>query len=216
MKSQSYIGRVDYDGAVPEPPDHLAREALVCLIDHLIGHWEHPVAYVLKDKCSADVQAQLIRDCIGLLHEENINVKAMVFYGTFTNQSTAEKLGCKIKVEGMQTWFPHPVCPDKKVFTVFDACHMIKLMRNLLADYEVITQESEGNVHYIKWQYFRELNSLQEKVGLIFTNKLSSKHIAWTKNKMKVTLAAQTLRSSVAAAFDFLREDMNFSEFHRQ
>ena len=68
-------------------------------------------------------------------------------------------------------------------------------------------------MHYIKWQNFRELNSLQEKVGLTFKNKLSSKHIAWTKNKMKVKLAAQTLSSSVAAAFEFLREDMNVSEF---
>ena len=65
----------------------------------------HPIAYVFQDKCSGDIQAQMIKDCIGLLHAKDINVHAIVFDGTYTNQSTAEILGCKVSemVSEMQT-----------------------------------------------------------------------------------------------------------------
>ena len=52
----------------------------------MTGHWKHPITYILQDKCSAYVEAQLIKDCIGLLHTEGINVLAVVFDGTFKNQ----------------------------------------------------------------------------------------------------------------------------------
>ena len=93
---------------MPEASNDLAMEALVFLVVGLTGHWKHPIAYVLQDKCSASVQAQLIMDCINLLHEEDITVKAVVFDGTFTNQATAVKLGCKMKISDMNSWFPHP------------------------------------------------------------------------------------------------------------
>ena len=46
-------------------------------------------------------------------------------------------------------------------------------------------------------------NTLQEEIGLNFANKLM-RHKDWTKHKMNVSLAAQTLSSSVATAIDFL------------
>ena len=80
------VGTVDYGTAAPEATDEPATEALVFMVVGMTGHWKHPIAYVLQDKCSAYVQAQLIKDCIGLLHTEGINVLAVVFDGTFTNQ----------------------------------------------------------------------------------------------------------------------------------
>ena len=85
-KSQSYVGTVDYGTAAPEATDEPTTEALVFMVVGITGHWKLPIAYVLQDKCSAYVQAQLIKDCIGLLHTEGINILAVVFEGTFTNQ----------------------------------------------------------------------------------------------------------------------------------
>ena len=43
---------------------------------------------------------------------------AVVFDGTYGNQSTAVKLGCEIEAENMKTWFSHPDDPQsKKRFT---------------------------------------------------------------------------------------------------
>ena len=113
--SKCYVGLVDYGTAMPEPETTEATEALVFMVVGLTGHWKHPIAYVLQDKCSADVQMQLIKDCIVLLHDEDMQVHAVVFDGTFTNQCTAIKLGCKMTVSERQTWFPHPERPSSKV-----------------------------------------------------------------------------------------------------
>ena len=44
-------------------------------------------------------------------------------------------------------------------------------------------------------------------------NKLSARHIDFTKNKMSVKLAAETLSTSVADAIEYLREDKKIPEF---
>ena len=105
---KSFVGLVDYGTAIPEAISTEATEALVFMIVGLTGNWKHPIAYVLQDKCSADVQAQLITDCIGLLNEEGIMVHGLVFDGSPTNSHTARKLGCKMNVADPKYWFCHP------------------------------------------------------------------------------------------------------------
>ena len=73
-KLHRFVGCIDYGVAIPEPSDTPATEALVFLVVGITGHWKHPIAYVLQDHCSACVQAQLIKDCISLLHKESVNV----------------------------------------------------------------------------------------------------------------------------------------------
>ena len=102
---KSSVGLVDYGTAIPEA---VATEALVSMIVGLTGNYKHPVAYILQDKCSADVQVQLITDCIGLLHEEGIMVHGLVFDGSPTNSHTTRKLGCKMNVAGPKYWFCYP------------------------------------------------------------------------------------------------------------
>ena len=73
-------------------------------------------------------KTQLIKDCIGLLHHEDLFVTVLVFDGIFGNQSTATQLGCIMDLSNIQTWFPHPQIPNAKVHVIFGVCHMIKLM----------------------------------------------------------------------------------------
>ena len=119
----------------------------------LTGNWKHPVGYVLQDKCSANVQAQLINDCIGLLSEVGLNVHGLVFDGSPTNQLTARKLGCKMNVEEPTHWFIHPQQQSFRVYVIFDVCHMLKLMCNLLGHYKVIAHTKRDQTLYIKWEY---------------------------------------------------------------
>ena len=96
---------MNYGTAVPESCENPATEALVSLAVGLRGFWKHPIAYILQDKCSAELQAQLISDCISLLYAEGINVHGVVFDSAFTNQQTATLLGCNLDVGEMKTWF---------------------------------------------------------------------------------------------------------------
>ena len=74
-------------------------------------------------------------------------------------------------------------------------------------------QDRNGMLHAIKWQYIENLNNLLEDMGFSFANKLKKKHILWTKHKMNVSLAAQTLSGSVANAISFVRDEVTMSEF---
>ena len=101
---------------------------LVFIIAGVTGHWKHPIGYFLQNKISDSVQAQLIKDCTGLLHHEDLFVTALVFDGTFGNQSTATQLGCIMDLSNSHTWFPHPQIPNSNIHVIFDVCHMIKQM----------------------------------------------------------------------------------------
>ena len=90
QKKKCYIGRVEYGTAVPEAGDNLATEALFFMIGSVTGHWKHPISYFLQNKISASVQAQLIKDFIGLLHHEDFG---LVQHSNLVSSATNSK--CK-------------------------------------------------------------------------------------------------------------------------
>ena len=87
---------------------------------------------------------------------------------------------------------------------------MLKLMRNALAEKSVLI---DGDGSEIKWQYLKALQELQSTEGLLAANKLNERHIQWTRQKMKVKLAAQTLSASVASALEFCNHHLNIATF---
>ena len=71
---------------------------------------------------------------------------------------------------------------------------MIKLVRNTWSDWKVL-KDKDGNT--IEWKFLEELHKLQESEGLRLANKLRSAHIDWRPQKMKVNLAAQTIKGKL-------------------
>lgn len=195
-KSQSLTGFVDLgDGSESDIP---AKEALVIMVVGLQGHWKAPIAYYFTNVLTAAVQAQLIQHALEALSEEGIRVWSLTMDGHSTNLAMCRELGCAL--QDAKPYFPHPQT-EENVYIIFDTCHMLKLVRNLLGDYSII-QSPDG---FVRWQYISNLQDLQEQAGLRLANKLSSKHLNFHKMKMKVNLAAQTLSSSVASALDCLK-----------
>ena len=120
-----------------------------------------------------------------------------------------EELGARLDADHMVPFFSHPSDPDLRVFVILDIPHMFKLVRNSLASTKVI-QSTTGDV---KWSFIEALYTVQEKEGLLAGTKLRRQHIEWERNKMKVSLATQTLSESVATAIDFCREDLKLQDF---
>jgi hypothetical protein len=202
-KRQSYAGYVNHGHLQVASSDALASESLAFLVVGLKKFFKVPFGYFLIDKIDAKQQAQLVKDAITLLSDSGFNVEAVVCDGSFTNQSTATVLGCDFKAEQMTTDINHPsVCHS--VSFMFDACHLLKNVRSALGEMKILYAGGDK----IEWRFITELHKLQSTSNLHLCNKLKGAHINYTKNKMKVSLAAQTLSSSVATAIDFLREDM--------
>ena len=139
----SFAGLVDYGTAIPKPETTYATEALVFIIVGLTGHWRHPIAYFLQNKCSAVVQTQLIKDCIGLLSEHGIHLYLMALTPI---SRLLLYLNANLKSMKVSHDFPHPQNSYSRVYVIFDICHMIKLMRNLLGDYHTICHIENGHL----------------------------------------------------------------------
>ena len=114
--------------------------------------------------------------------------------------SMLSTLGTSLHPSKMIPYFPHPQNKDEKIWVLLDVCHMLKLVRNTLAEKGIILDKNNGK---ILWQYLVELEKLQAAEGLRLGNKLKQAHIKWTQQKMKVNLAAQSLSSSVADAIEY-------------
>ena len=188
----------------------LAHEALVFMIVSLTEHWKVPVAYFLIAGLQGSERANLVKVCIEKLYAVGVVVVSMTFDGCSANLNMASILGASLQMTDTRPHFEHPCNPDLKISIFLDACHMLKLIRNTLAEKSLLIDDS-GNE--IKWQYIKSLQELQAVEGLRAGNKLHERHIQWTKQKMKVRLAAQTLSSSVADSLEFCEKELKLPAF---
>lgn len=176
-----------------------AKEVLVFLINAVNGRWKIPVAYFLTAGLNGETKAQLVLDVLRFLSTVDMRIISLTFDGHPANRKMVEEL-TSLKF-GSATYFLHPV-QGHKVHIIFDAAHMIKLMRNYFAKPHLI---KDDNGDYIEWKYVQRLHMIQQEMGLHFGNKLRSPHINYIDNIMSVKLAAQTLSHSVAVSLEFCR-----------
>ena len=168
-----------------------AKEVLVFMLIGVRGHWKAPFAYFLTKGLQAEGQKQLLLHALTLLAERRISVLTVVMDGHGTNVGMCGLLGGSFRhdnAEAMQTSFKDP-STGKEIFLMFDACHMLKLVRNMLHAYGCL-KSPDGTV---SWKYITMLNELQEKDGLRLANRLTGHHISFENCKMRVSTAAQTL-----------------------
>ena len=125
--------------------------------------------------------------------------------------SMFRELGCHFtaSIETMVTKFQHS-SENYFVYAILDPCHMLKLARNALGHLGSFWDKDKN---IIRWSFFSSLNKIQESEGFQLANKFTSKHLMFQKHKMNVKLAAQTLRSSVADAIEFLDSSTKLDQF---
>ncbi|KAM3605598.1 uncharacterized protein V6R79_001603 [Siganus canaliculatus] len=207
-QTQTMCGFVDMGDHLNQTD--IASEALVFMVVGLQGYWKAPIGYYLTKSLTPETQKVLIVHALEELHQRQIRVVCMTMDGHASNISMCTQLGCDLKAtpcEPLKTHFPHPKTCEK-VFVMMDACHMLKLTRNMLEAYSPIRSITGS----ISWKYIVHLNDVQKKSGLYAANKVNDKHVHFTNQKMKVSLAAQTLSNSVAVALRTLR-DLKEPEF---
>jgi hypothetical protein len=206
-----FVGHVDLGiGTEPDDSSPQATEALVFLVTALDSSWKLSIGYFLIAGLTAEEKCQLLTTALKKLYDIGVQTSNVTCDGLAANFSTLKKLGASFDPDSLICFFPHPSDSSQKVTVMLDACHLLKLARNTLSDLKVLIDPS-GNK--IKWEYIEQLHKLQSKEGLRAANKLRKDHIFWQSQKMKVSLAAQTLSSSVADSIDFCRDYLKLKEF---
>ena len=66
------------------------------------------------------------------------------------------------------------------VVVFLDPCHMLKLVRNTLADKKSMV---DADNEFVQFDFIEKLHNLQESEGLHLGNKLRAAHLQWYKKK---------------------------------
>lgn len=189
------IGKVSYG----IDANKFAKEALVFLITGITEKFKIPVAYFLIAGLKADEKSALIREVILFVSKTGIKVVGMTFDGLNANIAVCKLLGADIVNKKGYIINPHS---DEKIYVYLDACHMLKLARNVLASKKIIYNK---NKKAIEWRFIENLAQYQREQKINIDNKINKRHIQWDRNKMCVRIAAETMSNSVADAIDLLR-----------
>ena len=208
---KKFVGCIDLGTGI-EPDDSVppATEALVLMAVALDSSWKLTIGYFLIAHLNASTKSTILKDALQRLFEIKVRAVNITCDGLAANFSTFKNLGASFHPTDMKSTFPHPSDPSEEVAVMIDACHLIKLARNTFSDFKVL-KDPDGKE--IRWEFLQELHKIQETAGLRAANKLSKDHLAWKTQKMKVSLAAQTLSSSVADAIEFGRDHQKLPQF---
>ena len=134
---------------------------------------------------------------------------SLICDGPSTNFAVGAKVGASLTTENMKPVFTHQSRDDWVVNIIFDAAHMLKLMRNTIAEKGILTHYAGKQ---IRWQHIKDLYELQNKEGLKAANKLKRSHVEWYQQQMKISLAAQSLSRSVVNALEFVSTDLKLPQ----
>lgn len=207
---KKYTGFVDFGYNIGADNRQEAKEALVFLLVAINDFFKVPVAYFLTNGLCAQEKADLVNRVLEFIHGTGIVVTSLTFDGAVTNLNMAKILGINLEEpSNLTTHFKHPITGDN-IFVFLDPCHMLKLWRNCLASQSTL-QDGEGKI--IEWRFFEKLVNLQNIQQLHLGTKIRNRHLMWTREKMKVNIAAQTFSNSVADAFIYLEEDLKHPDF---
>jgi len=215
--SHRFLGHVDYGLGDVGDSAPLATNALVCLAVGISGGWKIPVGYIFTNKVDGDIMFNYVSRILDSLASQKFRVHGIITDGYSANVNMFRKFGVKepktnfstiLTLDDINYSFNYPA-QENKVHVIFDVVHMMKLLRNMLASYEII----EWLNGQICWKYIVELERLQRDEGIRAGNKLVKNHIEFEKHKTKVKLATQVLSSSVAKAIDFCRDDLQLPQF---
>jgi len=136
-------------------------------------------------------------------------VHSITFDGTYTNAKMCLNFGVSFDINYKLNFsFENPY-NNKPIYIFYDACHMIKLIRNTLGDMGYLfNQEGEEiSCDHIKMLYFKE-----KEEGLKAASKLSNKHLYFYNEKMNVKLATQVLSNSVGNGLKFCKS-LGYEDF---
>ncbi|KAF0715996.1 THAP domain-containing protein 1-like isoform X5, partial [Aphis craccivora] len=197
-----FLGNIEFgDGS---ENSELATEALVFLVVSLTKRFKCPIAYFFVNKINSSVLSTLITSAISKLYDIGIRIWSVTCDGASSNVQCFKKLGCNFNANENDFNCKFTVGGKLECNAMFDACHMLKLVRNSLADKKLFKHSDHDGI--VQWKFIVALNNFQNDIGLKFANKLTSQHVHYRNNIMKVKLAAQSLSSGVADAIEYLQQ----------
>lgn len=134
-KDLTYAGLTDFgnDGPRATDIDDQATHGLVLLFQSLADKFTQPIAvFASKNPVKGDELAKLMVKAIILLEQSGALIHGIIADGAQTNTKMGTILGIDRTIDNCNSWFPHPLDNERRVFVFSDIPHLIKNVRNRL------------------------------------------------------------------------------------
>lgn len=208
---KKFKGNISY-GSIPRNAEYLpvANNAIVFMVNGININFNLPVTYHFINCLQSHEKAALILVVLRALTEIGLKIIALVFDGLSGNFTTCTLLGASFNVfKDFRPFIINPI-NEEKVYIILDPPHMIKLIRNCIGTWKKIYYKETA----IEWKFFEILERLGSQNDIVI-HKLTKEHIQFTKNKMNVSLATQTLSESCASSMEVLQKTPQTSELFK-
>jgi len=205
----TYHGYNNFGSEIQNETMEEATECFVLMVVGINASWKIPVGYFLCNHLNSSQKVNLVRRCIDVITETGLKIVSLTFDGCAVNLSMAKALGCVLDANPANIITSFNV-HNHNVNVIFDAAHMIKLIRNTFGEKIILIDHSGGVINF---SYIEKLLFLQENEKCHLGNKLKKEHVFYLKKKMKVKLATQLLSNSVADALLFCKDNLRLDEF---
>ena len=96
--------------------------------------WKLPIGFFLIAHLNSEEKAHLVEMALKKLYDISVQTRSITCDGPATNFSTLKFWGASFDPDNLKYSIPHPSDKNLQVAIIFDACHMIKLVRNALCD----------------------------------------------------------------------------------
>lgn len=150
--------QIEYDGDERERPK--ATNVLVFMAVTVNSHWKIPIGYFAIKGLSGEERANLLTKCITLLHETNAHLHSVTYDGTNVNKTMCTQLGANFSLKNMKTYIDHPIT-KQPIYLIWDAAHMIKLVRNCFGEKKNCIMRKENALIGISYKNFMKYKNLK-------------------------------------------------------
>lgn len=127
----------------------IASEALILQIISYSTKFKIPIAHFFVNKIISDNQNKLLIEAMKKLYEVEVTVCFITCDGVIVNFTTMRNLGCCFTLKIMKIHFKHPYI-NSNVYVIFNACHMMKLCRNIFAEKDLYSTSGKISFEYVK------------------------------------------------------------------
>lgn len=206
-KTRCFVGYSTFGAHVMDPDDidtdemsddcPVANQVIVFMLSGINDYFQIPIAYYFIKSLDAGYRVQLMDFILAEVEKRDIRIVSITFDGYASNGSMCKILGADLKKS------PSFLSPStgEKLNILLDPSHAEKLVRGILADYEVFYDEKNEK---IQWKYFVELVNYSTNQSFGITHKITRRHIEFQNRKMHVRTAVELLSNSVANAMEYL------------
>lgn len=134
--TKKFIGLADQGKMNQDGEFTMASNVIMFMASGINAYFEQPIAYNFIQTMGANDRATLLKKVIKAIAERNIIVGNVTFDGYSANGTMCNLLGANVSPEDGEyiTYFPNPH-NGSKVYILFDASHMEKLIRNTIGMY---------------------------------------------------------------------------------